>query len=64
MSIYEIAFVFVFGFLISKYINRIRSGRCGLCGGNLYISNGETLCELENKKIEAEFENRPLEVEE
>lgn len=51
MSIYEIAFVFVFGFLISKYINRIRSGRCGLCGGDLYISNGETLCEKCGEKV-------------
>lgn len=45
MNILEVSIAIAFGVLIGKFFTRVRSGRCGYCGGDLYMNNGETICE-------------------
>lgn len=51
MNILEFSIVITVGFMIGKFFDRLSSGRCGYCGGYLYIENGETLCEKCGAKV-------------
>ena len=45
MNIIQIGIALFIGFVVGKYQHKERSGKCGYCGGDLYVSSGETYCE-------------------
>lgn len=51
MNIFEFSIVLTLGFLVGKFVNRVSSGRCGYCGGDLYMNNGEIICEKCGVKV-------------
>jgi hypothetical protein len=45
MNLLQLTIMFIFGYLFGRYRQKISSGKCGFCGGDLYSDMGEVRCE-------------------